>query len=100
MSNGNMGGGGGGNTSVWPVITIIVGVIALALAGWDSVLARQNRELKDRVEKLETWQKGADAKDKAEEAAAERARRKARAAAAQQGGGGGETKPADKGSNK
>ena len=71
-------------------------VIALALAGWDSVLARQNRELKDRVEKLENWQKGADARDKAEDAAAERARRKARAARATEGGGA-DAKPGDKG---
>ena len=89
MSNGNTGGG-----SVWPVITIIVGVIALALAGWDAVLSGHNRALERRVEKLEGRLAEIDTKTKATEATTAAARRKARAAAAAAGSENGEQKPA------
>lgn len=86
MSNGMTNEGRGNETggSIWPVVTIVVGVIALALAGWDAALASQNRHLRDRVDKLEKTVTDLENKDKAEAAAAREARRKAerRAAAA------------------
>ena len=78
MSNGmtnDVRGNGGG--SIWPVVTIVVGVVALALAGWDAALASQNRHLRDRVDKLEKTVTDLENQDKAAAAAAAAARRKA-----------------------
>jgi hypothetical protein len=84
MSNGLTNDGRGNETagSIWPVVTIVVGVVALALAGWDAALASQNRHLRDRVDKLEKTVTDIENKDKAEAAAAQAARRKAARTAA------------------
>jgi len=81
MSNGNP-----RNESIWPLITVIVGIIAVGAVTWDVLLHRQNQALESRLQKLENHFNGIEQKEKAAETAAEKARRKARAAAAADGG--------------
>jgi len=48
MSNGNP-----RNESIWPLITVIVGIIAVGAVTWDVLLHRQNQALESRLQKLE-----------------------------------------------
>jgi acid phosphatase class B len=75
MSNGNSQG-----TSIWPVVTVIVAVIALAGVGWDVMLQKHNKSLEDRLKKVELHLAEMDGAAKAAADAAAKARRKARAA--------------------
>jgi hypothetical protein len=68
------------NASIWPVVTVIVAVIALAAVGWDAMLQKHNKSLEDRLKKVELRLAEMDGAAKAADAAAARARRKARAA--------------------
>jgi F0F1-type ATP synthase membrane subunit b/b' len=86
MSNGNV-----QNKSILPVMTVIVGIIALAAVGWGAVLQMHAKGLEQRVKKVEHRLDEIDTATKNADAAAARARRKARAAEASQ-----DSTPADK----
>jgi len=69
------------SVSIWAGATIVVGVIAVAAAGWDAMLHNKNRALERRVKDLETQVTAIETKAKAAEASSYAARRRARAAA-------------------
>ena len=48
MSNGNP-----QNASIWPVVTVIVGVVALAAVGWDVVLQGRVKKMEERLSQVE-----------------------------------------------
>ena len=77
MANGNA-----RNESIWPLITVIVGIIALAGIGWDVLLNNEAQGLDRRLRKAETQLSAMEAKEKRAEDLAAAARKKARAAAA------------------
>jgi len=89
MSNGNP-----RSDSIWPLITILVGIVAVGAVTWDVMLHRQNQALEGRLQKVEGHLSGMEAKEKAAETAAAVARRKARTAAAAEEPGGQSEKPA------
>ena len=89
MSNGSS-----RNESVWPLVTIIIGIVAVAAVAWDVMLQKHNQALENRLQKMETRVDALDGKGKAAEAAAAKERRRARAATA------GSTTPEDKGTAK
>lgn len=79
MANGNA-----RNESIWPMITVIVGIIAIAAVGWDVMLHNQAQGLEHRLRKAEAQLSAIEIKDKKAEDAAAAARKRARAAAATQ----------------
>jgi hypothetical protein len=79
MANGNA-----RNESIWPMITVIVGIIAVAAIGWDVMLHNEAQGLDRRLRKAETQLSAIEIKDKKVEDAAAAARKKARAAAAKE----------------
>ena len=88
MANGNA-----RNESIWPLITVIVGIIALAAIGWDVMLHNDAQGLDRRLRKAETQLSAMEAKEKRAEDLAAAARKRARAAAAAKDGDGHEEKP-------
>ena len=78
-------------SSIWPVLTVVLGITMLGLAGWDVMLGNQNKLLDDRVKALESRAAQQDKQVKDAKAAAFKERQRARAAAK---AGGGEAKPA------
>jgi F0F1-type ATP synthase membrane subunit b/b' len=81
MSNGTV-----QNRSILPVMTVIVGIIALAGVGWGAALQMHSKAVDERVKKLERRLDEMDKAAKDAEAAAARARRKARQAEANEHG--------------
>ncbi len=77
MANGNA-----RNESIWPMITVIVGIIAIAAIGWDVMLHNEAQGLERRLRKAEAQLSAMETKEKKAEDAAAAARKKARAAAA------------------
>lgn len=78
MSNGTV-----ANRSILPVMTVIVGIIALAAVGWGAVLQLHSKAVDQRIKKVEHRLDEMDNASKAAEAAAAKARRKARQAEAE-----------------
>ena len=70
------------NRSLLPVMTVIVGIIALAAVGWGAVLQMHSKAVDDRIKKVERRLDEMDKAAKDAEAAAAKARRKARQAEA------------------
>jgi F0F1-type ATP synthase membrane subunit b/b' len=81
MSNGTV-----QNRSILPVMSVIVGIIALAAVGWGAALQMHSKVVDERVKKLERRLDEMDKAAKDAEAAAARARRKARQAEANEHG--------------
>jgi hypothetical protein len=77
MSNGTV-----QNRSILPVMTVIIGIIALAAVGLGAMLQVHSRAVDDRIKKVERRLDAMDKAAKDAEAAAARARRKARQAEA------------------
>jgi hypothetical protein len=49
------------NGSIWPVVTIIVGIVALGALGWDVMLQGRVKKMEERVAQMEHNQKAAAA---------------------------------------
>jgi hypothetical protein len=49
------------NGSIWPVVTIIVGIVALGALGWDVMLQGRVKKMEERVAQVEHNQKAAAA---------------------------------------
>jgi hypothetical protein len=75
MSNGNV-----RNASIWPVITVVVGIIAIGAVAWDVLLHNQNQSLEHRLQKMDARLVDIETRGKNADAAAALSRRKARAA--------------------
>jgi hypothetical protein len=56
MSNGNP-----QNGSIWPVATVIVGIVALAALGWDVMLQGRVKKMEERVAQVEARARAAAA---------------------------------------
>ena len=52
------------NGSIWPVVTVIVGIVALGALGWDVMLQGRVKKLEERVAQVEHNQKAAAATPK------------------------------------
>ena len=84
MSNGNP-----QNASIWPVVTVIVGVVALAAVGWDVALQGRVKKMEERLSQVEHARAAAPAAAKAAPkpaatgAPVSSSRRRARAASTQ-----------------
>lgn len=88
----NMSNGNAQNGSIWPLMVVLVGIVAIGAVAWDVMLQNRNQSLEHRLQKLETRLNEMDLKEKNAEAAAAAARRRARAAAAAQEKGAAEEK--------
>jgi hypothetical protein len=53
------------NGSIWPVVTVIVGLIALGSLGWDVMLQGRIKKMEERLEKVERARAAAAAPVKA-----------------------------------
>jgi hypothetical protein len=60
MSNGNS-----QNGSIWPVVTVIVGMVALAAVGWDVMLQGRLKKMEERLTQVESRSRAAAAPAKA-----------------------------------
>ena len=49
------------NGSIWPVVTVIVGLLALGALGWDVMLQGRVKKMEERVAQMERSQKAAAA---------------------------------------
>jgi F0F1-type ATP synthase membrane subunit b/b' len=74
------------NRSVLPVMTAVVGIIALAAVGWGAALQMHSKAVDQRIKQVEHRLDAMDKAAKDAEAAAARARRKARQAEANERG--------------
>ena len=83
MSNGNP----NNASTIWPVVTVIVGVLALAAVGWDVALQGRVKKLEERLSQVEHARATAAAPAKAPKAVPTEPpsapRRRARGAATQ-----------------
>jgi hypothetical protein len=49
------------NGSIWPVVTVIVGMVALAAVGWDVMLQGRLKKMEERLAQVESRSRAATA---------------------------------------
>jgi hypothetical protein len=58
------------NGSIWPVVTVIVGIVALGALGWDVMLQGRVKKMEERIVQVERARAAAAAPTKVTKAAA------------------------------